>query len=118
MAMRREARGDVGVRTGSGGAEGADLSPNQRQLIFNMQFELFQANFLELLVFRKPGFLEQGFELLRIVTMLFFQATYCFTIRLTVRFKIHRRHLRFGITSRRSRGYFSWFAGRIGLTTK
>jgi hypothetical protein len=31
------------------------------------------------------------------VTMLFFQATYCFTIRLTVRFQNHRRLLRCGI---------------------
>src|ERR1035438_77419 len=81
----------------SGGAKSASLTANQGQLVLNMQFELFQANFLELLVFRKPGFLEQGFELLRIVTMLFFQAAYCFTIRLTIRFQNHRRLLRCGI---------------------
>jgi hypothetical protein len=38
------------------------------------------------------------------VTMFFFQTTYRFTIRVTVRFKVHRGHLRFGIISRRSRG--------------
>jgi hypothetical protein len=31
------------------------------------------------------------------VTMLFFQAAYCFTIRLTIRFQNHRRLLRCGI---------------------
>ena len=74
---------------GSGGAKNARLTADDRQLILDMEFEFFQANFLELLIFRKPGFLEQFFELLRIVTMLFFQAAYCFTIRLTVRFQIH-----------------------------
>ena len=34
----------------SGGAESASLTPHQRQLVFDMQFELFQANFLELLI--------------------------------------------------------------------
>jgi hypothetical protein len=92
-------RRDVEVHEpASGGAEGANLTADQGQLVFDMQFEFFQANFLDLLIFRKPGLLEQGFELFRIVTMLFFQATYCFTIRLTVRFQIHRRHLRCGIT--------------------
>src|SRR6202142_1999114 len=74
----------------SGRAERANLTADQGQLVLDMQFQLFQADFFELLILRKPGFLEQGFELLRIVTMLFFQAAYCFTIRLTVRFQIHR----------------------------
>jgi hypothetical protein len=30
MAMRRTEREDVGVRAASGGAEGADLTPDQR----------------------------------------------------------------------------------------
>ena len=99
LTLRREGRWDVGVRTKkSGGAKSAYLTSNHGQLIFYMQFELFKADFLDLLVFRKPGFLEQGFELLRIVAMLFFQAAYCFTILLTVRFQIHRRLLRCGIT--------------------
>ncbi len=43
--------GKTGVRGPlSGGAERAGLTPDQRQLVFDMQFELLQANFLELLI--------------------------------------------------------------------
>ena len=107
-------RGEIKMagNRGSGGAKRANLTADDRQLILDMEFEFFQANFLDLLIFRKPGFLEQFFELLRIVTMLFFQAAYCFTIRLTVRFQIHSDSSGAGSFPAEPRQ--PWFAGRVG----
>src|SRR5579862_5954071 len=73
-----------------GGAERTLLlRPAGGQLILYMKFEFFQASLFDQVILGKPGFLEQRFQLLRIVTMLLFKAANLFTIRLTVRFQIH-----------------------------
>lgn len=65
------------------------LRSSRSELILYMKFEFLQASFFDQVILRKPGFLEQSFQLLRIVTMLLFKAANLFTIRLTVCFQIH-----------------------------
>jgi hypothetical protein len=114
MQARRNQAKDQGSAAVSGGAVSTRLAFSLDQLVFNVQFEFLQANFFELLIFGEPGLLQQCFQLFRIVAMLRFQAIYFLTIRLTVRFQIHKRHLRFGIGLPAEPAYC--FAGRIHTT--